>query len=535
MEEIIPIIRQGVSQLEKERYLNTYVETTHSINFFDDYNRDTSLIQLSHASFVDCKIEDPNRDVLKISMSNENLEILVDQFASKAKELMCSQNLVNSDHIANQIIEKIGREKCDPDEIPEFKHYIEGHGNGVKSYFEFYIHPITIITAIPNVITQTIVRRCVTKKRDIININRFYNLMYANVLVHKQMIYRSYLKSMLITYSELKSVFDTKSGCTFKYDFCGISNVCQIKPKDSLGNLYDCLLRMSQVLKDGTNNVSFDVFQAINFIYNEFIAECRQRKISRVGIEALKECRAGSNIDSILDALVHTQISSSIEDSKELIECKAQILAVSIMRSALNGRGMYSNQNFPLFGLMTSPNASSKKGICRVYEKTNIESVNKRVNTYLADVISQIEMMPSSEIGDFSRSNFVQTVSTYNRNVIQDFEESKTQFEEAFEQSINELKDAIPSEPIPKRFNEKLKYIAEIVSKGIKPTIAVVKKYKLLMKIKNKFDKMQMYFNLIIWYNTTTSLLQNEQCIGVVVKNYSSTKCDISPIIIQIA
>lgn len=533
MDEIIPFVRQGISQLEKERYLSTYVATTHSINFFSDFNMDTSLIQLSKAQSIDCNINDPDRDVVKISMTNENLEILVDQFASKAKELMCVHGLVNSDYKANQIIERIGREKCDPDIIPEFKHYIEGHGNGIKSYFEYYLHPITFITTIPNVITQTIVRRCVTKKRDIININRFYNLMYSDVLVHKQMIYRSILKTFLITYSELKSVLDTKSNCIFKYDICGIHDVKQIKPKDSLGILYDCLLRMSHALIEGTNNVSFDVFQSINGIYNEFVSECRQRIISRACKEALNQCRNGSNIDGVLDALIHTQIDSSFGDCKDFIEGKAQILAVSIMRLAISGRGMYANQNFSLFGLMTCPNASTRKGICRVYEKENIESINKRINSYLDDVISQIEMMPSSEIGDFSQSNFVLTVSNYNKRITKEYETRKRKFEEAFEKCINELKEAIPKKPIPKKFNDKLAYIADIISKGINPTMTVIKKYKLLMKTKNKYDKIQIYYNLVIWYNTTTSLLQDEQCIGVVVKNYCSTNCDISPIIIQ--
>lgn len=534
MDEIIPFIREGISQLEAERYLESNIIPTHSLNFFYNFNKETSIIQLSNADFIDCKVQNINGNVLTISISNENLALLVDQYALKAKELMLTQNLISSCNEANQIVERIGREKCDPDEIPQFKHYIDGNGNGVKSFFEMYLHPLSLLSSLPNLISTTIVRKCVTKERDIVNINKFHNFVYSNLLIQKQGIYRNVLKDILITYSELKAVLDTKSNCTFKYDTCGISNVQQIRPKDSLGCLYDCLLRMSQVIIESSNNVSFDVFQSVNGIYREFIIECRQRRISQQSIEVLRQCQDGSNIRNVLNTFIRSDVThGSARNCKEIIECKAMILAVSIMKLALHGRGLYANQNYTLFGLMTSPNASSRRGECRIYDNENIENINRRINTFLADVISQIEMKPSSSIGDFSRQHFVQTVSNYNRRIIDKYEERKRNFEEVFEQSIQQLQEIIPEKPIPKKFNEKLNYIADIISKGIGPTMAVIKEYKLLMKIKLKYDKMQIYFNLVTWYNTTTSNSENEECFGVMIKNYNPTKFDISPIIIQ--
>lgn len=203
------------------------------------------------------------------------------------------------------------------------------------------------------------------------------------------------------------------------------------------------------------------------------------------------------------------------------------------MKLALQGRGLYANQNYELFGMTTSPNASSKRGEYRVYDLENIERINRRVNTYLADVISQIEMKPVESIGDFSKEKFVQTVSDYNQKITRRYEIRQSRFEKVFQQSVKQLKEAIPDKPIPKKFKDKLNYMAKIVADGIAPTMAVIKEYKLLMKIKSKYDKMQIYFKLITWYNTTTSLSMNEQCFGVIVKNYGSNECEISPIIIM--
>lgn len=293
MDEIISFIREGISQLEEERYLDTEIIPTNSVNFFDYFNRETSIIQLSKAQYINCRVDNIDGKVWTVKITNENFSILVDQYASMAKEMMLSCNLIDSFYEANRIVEKVGTEKCDPDLIPQFKNYIENGKNEFKSFFEIYLHPIAVVASIPNAISTKIVRKCVKKERDIVNINKFYNFVYSNMLCRKQFIYRSFLKGILSTYSDLKEVLDTKSNCMFKVDICGISNIQQIRPKDSLGSLYDCLLRMSQVIIEGSNSVSFDVFQSVNTIYNQFLTECKQRNITKQGIEAINECKRG--------------------------------------------------------------------------------------------------------------------------------------------------------------------------------------------------------------------------------------------------
>lgn len=71
------------------------------------------------------------------------------------------------------------------------------------------------------------------------------------------------------------------------------------------------------------------------------------------------------------------------------------------------------------------------------------------MNTYLADVISQIEMKPVASIGDFSKEKFVQTVSDYNQKITRMYEIRQSKFENAFQQSVKQLKEAIPDKPIP--------------------------------------------------------------------------------------
>lgn len=534
MEEIIPFIRQGVSQLSNERYLDFPIPPTHSFNFFYEFNDEISPIQLTKAERIDCHVDDNNSNVLKISLTHENLSKLVDQFAAMSKEVMIKYDLVDSYYKANRIIEKMDHDKHDPDRFPEFKHYIDGNGNGIKSFFETYLHPVSLLVSIPNAISNKVVRRFVSKKRDIKNINAFNNFVLSGTLVQKQAIYRQILKDFLITYSELKQILNSQSNCIFNYDYSGIHNVEQIKPVDSLGSLFDCLSRMAQVIINGSNMSSYDVFQSVESIYREFITECRQRKITREGIEAINLYNNGAEIGNILRSLISHQISPNDENGKEIIEHKAKILAVSMLLLSLEGRGFYANQNFELFGMTASPNSSTRNGDYRVYKKENIEVINDQINTFLANAISEIEQKPSSFVGDFSKSQFIQTVSEYNDAIKQKFNLCKKNFEDKFNECIIKYKEQIKGESIPTTLNEKMKYVSNLIAQGIQPALEILHEYNLLKEVKKKYDKMEIYFNLVKWYNATSSLLENEKCLGVVLKNYSIYNYRIRPIIIEI-
>lgn len=209
-----------IAFVEYDVYTVTQLVNTHKVNFFYEYNQETSRIQLSEAEYIECNI-----DGYQVTMTNRNLGLLVNQYESKSKELMIKYDLVSSWSKANNIIERMGGRNNDPDTFIEFKNYIKGHGNGVKSYFETFLHPLSIITAIPNLISQEVIGKLVDDEKHIKNINKFSEFVHSGTLAYKQAIYRYRLKDMLLTFAALKKVYDTGRCCTFRSDSCGISHI----------------------------------------------------------------------------------------------------------------------------------------------------------------------------------------------------------------------------------------------------------------------------------------------------------------------
>lgn len=200
-------------------YTAPNIVNTHSVNFFYEYNQETSMISLSKVDSIDCKI-----DGYQILMTNKNLKLLVNQFESKSKEMMIKYGLVDSYNKANSIMERIERGN-NPDEFKEFKNYIQGHGNGIKSYFEIFLHPLSIVTAIPSFISKEVVGKIVEDEKHIKNINKFSEFVASGTLAYKQGIYRYHLKDFLLTFAALKEVYNTGRCCSFRYDSCGISHI----------------------------------------------------------------------------------------------------------------------------------------------------------------------------------------------------------------------------------------------------------------------------------------------------------------------
>lgn len=198
---------------------NPRILTTHSINFFDSYNEETSRIRLSNSQSIDCHI-----DGYQISMTNANLRKLVHEFDNKSKELMIDYNLVNSSYKANNIMERLAQGNCNPDTFIEFENYIEGSGNTVKSFFEAYLHPLSLATAFMSGIAIGI-GHFLDDEKHTKNINKLVNLTTSGTLAEKQAIYRSHLKDFLLTFAALKRVLDTGRCCTFRYDSSGISHI----------------------------------------------------------------------------------------------------------------------------------------------------------------------------------------------------------------------------------------------------------------------------------------------------------------------
>ena len=196
---------------------------THTVKFFDIYTHETSRIRLSDVEPVACYY-----DGTHIYLTHENLGRVKLQFENKSKELMIDYGLVDSFNKADSIMNRMGQRNANPDSFPEFKNYIEGNFNGVKAYFETFLHPLSLLTSIPNALSNIVVREFVDNPNDIKNINKLNDFVYSGLLVQKQYIYRSHLKDMLLTFSSLKRVYDTGRCCRFVYDTTGISHVEQI-------------------------------------------------------------------------------------------------------------------------------------------------------------------------------------------------------------------------------------------------------------------------------------------------------------------
>lgn len=202
------------------RYIqNPRIIATHSVNFFYRYNQETSRIRLSNSQSIDCHI-----DGYQISMTNANLRKLVHEFDNKSKELMIYYRLVNSSYKANDIMDRLGQGNCNPDTFIEFEKYIEGSGNTVKSFFELYLHPLSITTSLLSGIALGI-GNFLDDKKHIKNINKLVNFTTSDTLMEKQAIYRYHLKDFLLTFAALKRVLNTGRCCTFRYDSSGISHI----------------------------------------------------------------------------------------------------------------------------------------------------------------------------------------------------------------------------------------------------------------------------------------------------------------------
>lgn len=374
-------VEQVLTQMNKDRYAAT-VKNTHCLNLYS-INTDLQLIRIPSCNSIDCHIEVVDKDIYDVEITNETLYKLTCQIQKIAIHLMCRYGLVSDEYTANNVLKKVLNDDIQgPDDIPEFEKFIENTKNAFLSHMDIYIHPITYLLALPGALTFNVIEPLVTKERDIRNIIRFKEFMYEDTLVFKQTVYRNVLKNFLIVYKELVDVLNSQSSCSFTYtpiilSHC-ITNIHQIKPKDSLGILFDSLKRMAKALRDGINKDSFEVYVQVDSIYREFVGECNQRRIMRQGKSIFDQFNIGADITSLLHLMKENKINPGAENAEIRIVNKAKIFAMIMMRMAIEGRGSYANHEFELFGIPTRPNSALCDGHCRVYTKPKIpKSINK--------------------------------------------------------------------------------------------------------------------------------------------------------------
>lgn len=177
----------------------TIADNNCSVNFLGALNQVHTFFRQNGAQSIDCRI-----DGCHITLANRDLGNLNDHLENYIKKILIDAGFVYSLSQANYIIEKIERGNDNPDEFSEFKNYVEGFRNLVLSYFESFLHPVSCALSIPNLILNTVIKPFVEDEDYIKKINNLDDFVYSGTLVHKQQIYRCFLRDMLIIFSKFK-------------------------------------------------------------------------------------------------------------------------------------------------------------------------------------------------------------------------------------------------------------------------------------------------------------------------------------------
>lgn len=170
----------------------TLVNNTHQISFFRVYHNQRSFLRIPRLYPINCQVIDIGGNYYhRILLDKRNLSILLRQYKESIIYIMTRYNLVESTNVANVILAYVGNQNSvNPDEIKEFQNYVDSFINNM----------ISICSSMHYSIMKKISKYFITSDQ---NNNR---IMFTRTLTFKQIIYKDYLKSFLITYNKLKKV-----------------------------------------------------------------------------------------------------------------------------------------------------------------------------------------------------------------------------------------------------------------------------------------------------------------------------------------
>ena len=402
------------------------------------------------------------------------------------------KNPSQTDTILRRLVEDPSLNE-NPDNLSSFKHYTKSNKNKGKAFFELYLHPATLITSIVNTPAQFFVRPFMKKKKDIDNLNKMNKFVYEDTLLSKQMVYQNIIRGCLIEYTKVAKLVKTLNGISFDLNLqkssFGIEDVQRLS-STKYENITQSLRKMGQLMSSSKN--SFTIFQTILRIYqSELIPEYRKNYWLNYSSKMVGRYNNGECISTLLNEIInHTAFEEDNLESSFVSESK--IVALAALKYSISGTGSNANEMISLFGtIQVSANCVNDSFDIFIFEKSQINNINKRVKNYIIEALRD----QGYELSDSLYTNeFVQEGNSYIQEKLK-----------KLKKKISEMKDNLADNVSSAITNKNISF--KNVYSG----------YDHVQKLDRKEQKLK-YLNslksLLIWYETTNKHIDDIHVIG---------------------